>query len=883
MSTECLKALEDIQSVIDGRIDYLNGLRKLPSSDLTQSEMSQVEGRLIEFFGRQLVTKNEFEVEATNEQLNRFPDFKQWLHVMDINQKSAEMLLVRLKSLGTAMKMVESEVRSAMRSCGCGEKEIARHWESLKNLRKVYNSSRAKEKAQEDGVTSPTDQAAEAPRMEPLRTEVSRAEPPATETTGPPEVQGGSPSNSTISESSSPEQKRPSISSVNSETSWDATASAVPVTTPPPDQQVFPIIPMPTPPHTPTSKRVRPKGTPPPNKKLTNLPLPGQSSGPWISAESLTLRPIAGESATLSRLSSRGRDPGLRRYSDDRSSNLPSPSRNVTSLNASLGALTDMDSNQRSKMTLQPKSPRTPPRSNMLHAIKHRFSKKPMMKTQNCDYCHEKIILQGYRCKDCKYQCHNQCRFQAEKVPSCGLPRRYEEVFKERIESGFSSSPIMPHKQARNNEMQAPVASSTGDSSSNPSSTTSSTPSSPAPFTTNSSSSISPPSPAQPSPRVTTSTSQFKFPPDVPDDILDKNENVRSTSSDRTITIDSHDNHDPFTDSERTLPEQVEPVDEVSDPEPSTVATRKYSQKLLSEWDIPFEQLVILDLIGTGRFGSVHKGKWHGDVAIKMIDIDTDDEEQLQAFKREVSIFRKTRHDFVVLFMGACMRPPHLAIVTSLCKGQTLYTHIHLRKDRFNINRTIQIATQIAQGMGYLHAKHITHKDLKSKNIFIENGKVVITDFALFSIGRLSKQKTQKDTLLIPDGWLCYLAPELITSLGISNDGNADMELPFTEKSDIYAFGTVWYELLAGEWPFHKQPAETVIWQVGKGVKQPLCHLQASRDVKDILMMCWSYSPDSRPTFPQIKKTILRLPRKKGLHRSPSHPLHLSRSAESVL
>jgi serine/threonine protein kinase len=41
------------------------------------------------------------------------------------------------------------------------------------------------------------------------------------------------------------------------------------------------------------------------------------------------------------------------------------------------------------------------------------------------------------------------------------------------------------------------------------------------------------------------------------------------------------------------------------------------------------------------------------------------------------------------------------------------------------------------QGMGYLHARGIVHKDLKTKNIFLENGKVVITDFGLFSVARL--------------------------------------------------------------------------------------------------------------------------------------------------
>lgn len=43
----------------------------------------------------------------------------------------------------------------------------------------------------------------------------------------------------------------------------------------------------------------------------------------------------------------------------------------------------------------------------------------------------------------------------------------------------------------------------------------------------------------------------------------------------------------------------------------------------------------------------------------------------------------------------------------------------------------------IFKGMGYLHAKGIIHKDLRSKNIFLENGKVIITDFGLFSVTRL--------------------------------------------------------------------------------------------------------------------------------------------------
>jgi len=47
-----------------------------------------------------------------------------------------------------------------------------------------------------------------------------------------------------------------------------------------------------------------------------------------------------------------------------------------------------------------------------------------------------------------------------------------------------------------------------------------------------------------------------------------------------------------------------------------------------------------------------------------------EEEGTLEAFRLDVATFRKTRHENLILFMGACMNPPKLAIVTSLCKGK---------------------------------------------------------------------------------------------------------------------------------------------------------------------------------------------------------------------
>lgn len=60
----------------------------------------------------------------------------------------------------------------------------------------------------------------------------------------------------------------------------------------------------------------------------------------------------------------------------------------------------------------------------------------------------------------------------------------------------------------------------------------------------------------------------------------------------------------------------------------------------MREWDIPYDELKIGEIIGAGRFGKVYRGNWHGDVAIKVLNMDyLDDEKTLETFRMEVSTF----------------------------------------------------------------------------------------------------------------------------------------------------------------------------------------------------------------------------------------------------
>lgn len=426
-----------------------------------------------------------------------------------------------------------------------------------------------------------------------------------------------------------------------------------------------------------------------------------------------------------------------------------------------------------------PVPPRSPRAHGMAHIIHHRFV-STMKINSSCNLCDKPMFI-GLKCKECKYRCHRDC---ADKVPpSCGLPNELVDVFKQtirnerhspvslttqsttitspnsmKIESSNRDRHRKSHKGHHHSQPMISIPSFAGpDSSSNTSSCNSSTPSSPALII--SSSQQTPPSASR--------VQQFQFPdvnvnlstynanshlnsntlnsetlisnvkldskPLVDSDMI---ETQKSTDSDKTVSGTSGSGS---TDSEKTLAGRVDSQDsQTSDLDPNDRGWPRQNSLTLREWDIPYDELKIEEEIGNGRFGSVFKGNWHGNVAIKRFNMNNfDDRRTIETFKQEVATFRKTRHDNLVLFMGACMRPPHLAIVTSLCKGMTLYTHMHIRKEKFNLNRTIVIAQQVCQGMGYLHAKGIVHKDLKTKNIFLENGKVVITDFGLFSVTKL--------------------------------------------------------------------------------------------------------------------------------------------------
>ncbi|XP_003725081.2 serine/threonine-protein kinase A-Raf isoform X1 [Strongylocentrotus purpuratus] len=289
------------------------------------------------------------------------------------------------------------------------------------------------------------------------------------------------------------------------------------------------------------------------------------------------------------------------------------------------------------------------------------------------------------------------------------------------------------------------------------------------------------------------------------------------------------------------------------------------------DWEIPTEEIRLGSRIGAGSFGTVFSGQWHGSVAVKRLNVKDPTPSQLQAFKNEVAVLRKTRHANILLFMG-CTSKPQLAIVTQWCEGSSLYKHLHVLDTKLVMHQLIDISRQTAQGMDYLHAKNIIHRDLKSNNIFLHDDLTVkIGDFGLATVKSRWSGSQQFEQ---PSGSILWMAPEVIRM----RDTN-----PYSFQSDVYAFGVVLFELVTQSLPYQNiKHKDQIIWMVGRGYLQPdlsKVRNDTPKALKRLITDCYALNRDERPLFPVVLAALESLARQlPKIHRSASEPSSLNRA-----
>jgi serine/threonine protein kinase len=209
----------------------------------------------------------------------------------------------------------------------------------------------------------------------------------------------------------------------------------------------------------------------------------------------------------------------------------------------------------------------------------------------------------------------------------------------------------------------------------------------------------------------------------------------------------------------------------------------------------------VLALIGVGGMGEVYRArdtKLGRDVAIKIVsDGFSHDPERVARFEREAHMLAAMNHPHIAAIYGLEESSGSQFLVMELVDGETLAETLARSEDHaLPVNEALAVARQVAAALQAAHEKGIIHRDLKPGNIALTaDAQVKVLDFGLAkaldpgqSSGlanspTLTLAATQAGVVL---GTAAYMSPEQVKGRA------AD------QRSDVWAFGCVLFEMLAG-------------------------------------------------------------------------------------
>jgi serine/threonine protein kinase len=284
--------------------------------------------------------------------------------------------------------------------------------------------------------------------------------------------------------------------------------------------------------------------------------------------------------------------------------------------------------------------------------------------------------------------------------------------------------------------------------------------------------------------------------------------------------------------------------------------------------DTTIAQYKIVSKIGEGGMGEVWRArdtKLGRDVAIKVLPAAfAANEERLRRFEQEAQAAGALNHPniLVVYHIGTHEGAPY--VVTELLEGESL-------RDRLNDGaitqrKAVDYAVQIAHGLAAAHEKGIVHRDLKPDNLFITNDdRVKILDFGLAKLVQTTtdipqteiatrRVHTDPGTVM---GTAGYMSPEQVRGRAVDH------------RSDIFSFGAVLYEMLAGKRAFRGDSAVETLNAILKEEPQELTNSNpnVAPALERVVWHCLEKSPDRR--FQSATDIAFALESLTGF---PSHP-----------
>ncbi len=221
-----------------------------------------------------------------------------------------------------------------------------------------------------------------------------------------------------------------------------------------------------------------------------------------------------------------------------------------------------------------------------------------------------------------------------------------------------------------------------------------------------------------------------------------------------------------------------------------------------------FGKYQVVEVIGEGGFGRVFKGldpDLKRPVAIKTCSLS--EPEMRERFFREAEIAAKLHHPNITTVYDFGRQDGEPYLVQEYLTGEDL-DHIIKRTDQLPLATKIDYLIQAGEGLGYAHGMGVIHRDVKPANIRILNdGQVRIMDFGIARMIEETQRFTQAGMTI---GTAGYLSPEQLQGLDVD------------QRSDIFSFGVLAYELILQRLPFEGESISALFYAIAHSEPAPI-------------------------------------------------------------
>ncbi|KAJ4976541.1 hypothetical protein NE237_001647 [Protea cynaroides] len=265
------------------------------------------------------------------------------------------------------------------------------------------------------------------------------------------------------------------------------------------------------------------------------------------------------------------------------------------------------------------------------------------------------------------------------------------------------------------------------------------------------------------------------------------------------------------------------------------------------EFKVDFSRLYYGHKFANGANSRLYHGIYKDEpVAMKIISPpDNDENEAIAArlereFTNEVTHLSHLHHQNVIKLVAAFKDPPAFCVITLYISGGSLRAFLHkLEHKPLALQKLIAMALEIARGMEYIHSQGVIHRDLKPENILLdEDFHPKIADFGI------ACEEAYCDSLVGDQGTFRWMAPELIKHKA------------YGRKVDVYSFGLILWEMVAGTIPYEGMIPVQVAYAVVNKNLRPDIPPNCPPALRALIEQCWAQKPENRPEFWQIVKVL---------------------------